>query len=163
MKKQKYIARTCVFSSVGILLLMLLFSSCRSVQYVPVDTKVLLKDSVITRDSLIIKEKTVQKDSVVCRDSTVLVVDKEGNVVRTELYRYRDSYKELSRDYSALQVKYDSLLSVKQEEIQVPYPIERQLTKWQSVKMELGGWAFGIIIAFILIILARTLYYRRKQ
>lgn len=163
MKKQKYIARTCVFSSVGILLLMLLFSSCRSVQYVPVDTKVLLKDSVITRDSLIIKEKTVQKDSVVCRDSTVLVVDKEGNVVRTELYRYRDSYKELSRDYSALQAKYDSLLSVKQEEIQVPYPVERQLTKWQSVKMELGGWAFGIIIAFILIILARTLYYRRKQ
>ena len=33
------------------------------------------------------------------KDSTVIVVDESGNVIGTELYRYRDWYKELSRDY----------------------------------------------------------------
>ena len=85
-------------------------SSCRTPQYIPVETKIQLKDSVITRDSVVIKEQTVRKDSVVIKDSTVIVVDESGNVIRTELYRYRDWYKELSRDYSVLQAKYDSLL-----------------------------------------------------
>ena len=87
-------------------------SSCRSPQYVPVETKIQLKDSVITRDSVVIKEQTVRKDSVVIKDSTVIVVDESGNVIRTELYRYRDWYKELSRDYSVLQAKYDSLFNI---------------------------------------------------
>ena len=63
------------------------------------------------------------KDSVVIKDSTVIVVDESGNVIRTELYRYRDWYKELSRDYSVLQAKYDSLFSEKQKEVQVPFPV----------------------------------------
>ena len=121
-------------------------SSCRSPQYVPVETKIQLKDSVITRDSVVIKEQTVRKDSVVIKDSTVIVVDESGNVIRTELYRYRDWYKELSRDYSVLQAKYDSLFSEKQKEIQVPYPVERELSWWQSVKLQVGEIAIGIII-----------------
>lgn len=135
-------------------------TSCRSIQYVPIDTKVLLKDSVIMRDSLVIKEKTVHKDSTVYKDSTVLVVDTEGNVIRTELYRYRDSYKELSRDYSSLQAKYDSLLSVKQKEVQVPYPVEKKLSKWQSFKMDVGGIAIGVVVA-LLIIIGWLIYKKR--
>ena len=115
-------------------------SSCRSPQYVPVETKIQLKDSVTTRDSVVIK------------DSTVIVVDESGNVIRTELYRYRDWYKELSRDYSVLQAKYDSLFSEKQKEIQVPYPVERELSWWQSVKLQVGETAIGIIIGLIIII-----------
>ncbi len=113
-------------------------SSCRTPQYIPVETKIQLKDSVITRDSVVIKEQTVRKDSVVIKDSTVIVVDESGNVIRTELYRYRDWYKELSRDYSVLQAKYDSLFSEKQKEIQVPYPVERELSWWQSIKLQVG-------------------------
>lgn len=128
------------------------FSSCRSIRHIPVETKIQLKDSVITRDSVVIKEQTVRKDSVVIKDSTVIVVDESGNVIRTELYRYRDWYKELSRDYSVLQAKYDSLFSEKQKEIQVPYPVERELSWWQSVKLQVGEIAIGVIIGLIIII-----------
>jgi len=120
-------------------------SSCRSPQYVPVETKIQLKDSVITRDSVVIKEQTVRKDSVVIKDES-------GNVIRTELYRYRDWYKELSRDYSVLQAKYDSLFSEKQKEVQVPFPVERELSWWQSVKLQVGEIAIGVIIGLIIII-----------
>ena len=128
------------------------FSSCRSPQYVPVETKIQLKDSVITRDSVVIKEQTVRKDSVVIKDSTVIVVDESGNVIRTELYRYRDWYKELSRDYSMLQAKYDSLFSEKQKVVQVPYPVERELSWWQSVRLHVGEIAIGVIIGLIIIV-----------
>ena len=129
------------------------FSSCRSPQYVPVETKIQLKDSVITRDSVVIKEQTVRKDSVVIKDSTVIVVDESGNVIRTELYRYRDWYKELSRDYSMLQAKYDSLFSEMQKVVQVPYPVvERELSWWQSVRLHVGEIAIGVIIGLIIIV-----------
>ena len=47
------------------------------------------------------------------------------------------------------------------DSIQVPYPIEKQLTKWQSMKLELGGWALGIIIVFILVLIGR--YVKQKM
>lgn len=124
-------------------------SSCRTPQYVPVETKMQLKDSVITRDSVVIKEQTVRKDSVVIKDSTVIVVDESGNVIRTELYRYRDWYKELSRDYSVLQAKYDSLFSEKQKVVQVPYPVERELSWWEFIQQKTKSIVIGIIIIFI--------------
>ena len=124
-------------------------SSCRTPQYVPVETKIQLKDSVITRDSVVIKEQTVRKDSVVIKDSTVIVVDESGNVIRTELYRYRDWYKELSRDYSVLQAKYDSLFSEKQKVVQVPYPVERELSWWESIQQKRKSIVIGRIISFI--------------
>ena len=138
------------------------FSSCRSIRHIPVETKIQLKDSVITRDSVVIKEQTVRKDSVVIKDSTVIVVDESGNVIRTELYRYRDWYKELSRDYSVLQAKYDSLFSEKQKEIQVQYPVERELSWWQSVKVQVGEIAIGVIIGLIIIIVWLIRKNRKK-
>ena len=140
--------RRLVYFLIILLMSAIWLSSCRSPQYVPVETKIQLKDSVITRDSVII------------RDSTVIVVDESGNVIRTELYRYRDWYKELSRDYSVLQAKYDSLFSEKQKEIQVPYPVERELSWWQSVKLQVGEIAIGVIISLIIII--AWLIRRRK-
>ena len=130
-------------------------SSCRSPQYVPVETKIQLKDSVITRDSVVIKEQTVRKDSVVMKDSTVIVVDESGNVIRTELYRYRDWYKELSRDYSMLQAKYDSLFSEKQKVVQVPYPVEKKLRRWETIKYGLVGFSIGVIVLLIINVVGR--------
>jgi hypothetical protein len=51
-----------------------------------------------------------------------------------------------------LQAKYDSLFSEKQKVVQVPYPVERELSWWQSVKLQVGEIAIGIIIGLIIII-----------
>lgn len=131
---------------------LILFTGCRSrIQYVPIESNIETRDSVITHDSIIIKEKIVTRDSTVIKDSTVIVLDDKGNVIRTELYRERERYRELNSDYILLQAKYDSLLNVKQKEIQVPYPVERQLTKWEEVKMNVGGWAIGALSGILLL------------
>ena len=72
-------------------------------------------------------------------------MDAQGNVTRMELYRERNRYRELYQEKSELQAKYDSLLSVKNKEIQVPYPVEKKLTRWQQIKMDAGGYAISLL------------------
>lgn len=113
--------------------------------YVPVESQSEQRDSTIVRDSVAIKEKVSYRDSTVIKDSTVIVMDAQGNVTRMELYRERNRYRELYQEKSELQAKYDSLLSVKNKEIQVPYPVEKKLTRWQQIKMDAGGYAISLL------------------
>lgn len=133
--------------------------SCRSTRYVPVESQILIKDSVNIRDSIITKEVISKKDSIVMRDSFVAVVDNEGNVLRTELYKQKEVYKDMQREYNALLAQYNSLLYQERDSIRVPYPVEAQLTKWQKFKQDVGGFA---IIAFISIFLSVLFYFIYK-
>lgn len=131
---------------------LILFTGCRSrVQYVPIGSKAETSDSVIIRDSTIIREKIEIRDSTVTRDSTVIVLDDKGNVIRTELYREKEQFRELNSDHILLQAKYDSLLNAKQKVVQVSYPVERELTNWEEAKMNVGGWAIGVFSGILLL------------
>lgn len=57
-------------------------------------------------------------------------------------YRFRNLYKTRYRD------------SLKIDSIRVPYPIERKLNKWESLKMEVGGWAIGGLSAVVIALIA---------
>ena len=118
-----------------------LLASCSSVKYVPVET---VRTEYRTRDS-------IRYDSIYQRDSVYLMF--KGDTV----YKYKEKYlyKYLFLNKTDTVIKTDS--------IQVPYPVERKLTKWQAIKIELGGWAFGVIIAFALIIVGWLIYKKRKK
>ncbi|WP_342989491.1 MULTISPECIES: hypothetical protein [Bacteroides] len=111
------------------------FTSCR-IQYVPVET---VRTEYKTRDSIRI-------DSIYQRDSTYTLV--KGDTTYQYRYKYLYKYQYLNRTDTVIRV----------DSVQVPYPVEKQLNRWQSIKMELGGWAFGIIILFILIIIGRIVF-----
>ena len=113
------------------------FVSCRT-QYVPVET---VRTEYKTRDS-------IRFDSVYQRDSIYMLV--KGDTV----YQYKYKYLYLTMNRTDTIVKTDS--------IQTPYPVEKQLSRWQSIKMELGGWAFGIIILFTLIIIGQIIFKSKK-
>lgn len=118
-----------------------LLASCTSTKYVPVET---VRTEYRTRDS-------IRYDSIYQRDSVYLMF--KGDTV----YKYKEKYlyKYLFLNKTDTVIKTDS--------IQVPYPVEKQLSKWQAIKIELGGWAFGIIIAFALIIVGWLIYRWRKK
>ena len=111
-----------------------------------------VKDSINIRDSVRITDKLNVRDSVRIKDSTVVVVDEQGNVIRTELYRERERYRDLEKDYSWLQEQYHELYLKYQETTTDTVYIERerQLTKWEQFQLDIGGWAMGsFIVAFI--------------
>lgn len=40
----------------------------------------------------------------------------------------------------------------------VPYPVERQLTRWEQFRMDVGGWSIFLIIIIIFVIAGRIIY-----
>lgn len=114
-------------------------SSCRT-QYVPVES---VRTEYKTRDS-------IRVDSIYQQDSIYVLV--KGDTVYQYRYKYLYKYQYLNRTDTVIKV----------DSVQVPYPVEKQLTRWQQMKKELGGWAFGIIILFILIIIGRIVFKFRK-
>ena len=115
------------------------FISCRT-QYIPVET---VRTEYKARDS-------IRVDSIYNQDSIYVLV--KGDTVYQYRYKYLYKYQYLNRT--------DTMIKI--DSVQVPYPVEKQLTRWQEMKIELGGWAFGIIIAFIFIIVGQLMYKSLK-
>ena len=44
--------------------------------------------------------------------------------------------------------------------IQVPYPVEKKLSKWQQAKVDWGGWALLIVVVLIFLFLIFALRRR---
>lgn len=114
--------------------------SCRSVKDVPVET--------VKYDSIYINK--VQVDSVYHRDS-IYVVDKGDTVF---LYKDRYIYKYKDRT--------DTLYVTKTDSIQVPYPVEKELTRWQQFRMGFGGWAIATVIIVMLVVLGWMIYKLKR-
>nr|DAL85166.1 MAG TPA: protein of unknown function (DUF5016) [Caudoviricetes sp.] len=117
-----------------LLALAICFVSCRT-QYVPVET---VRTEYKTCDS-------IRFDSIYQRDSIYMLV--KGDTIYQ--YKYKYLYRYLTTNRTDTILKTDS--------IQIPYPVEKQLSRWQSIKMELGGWVFVLVIILILLIIGRTI------
>lgn len=122
-----------------IIIICLVMCSCRSVQYVPVE--------VIKTDTTYINK--IQRDSIYQLDS-VYIRDKGDTVliIKTR-YLYRDRLVQ------------DTVYMSKTDSIQVPYPVERKLTKWEQLRLDVGGWAMGGFIVVFLVFFV-IIYYKLK-
>lgn len=123
-----------------ILVILLCLAACRSIEYVPVET---IRIEYKTRDS-------IRYDSIYKHDSIFYQVKGDS------IYKY---VKQMEYRYIFINRR-DMVL--KTDSIQVPYPVEKELSRWQAMKIELGGWAFGIIIAFALIVCIWIVIKKRK-
>lgn len=54
--------------------------------------------------------------------------------------------------------KVDTIMQ--RDSIRVPYPVEKQLTKWQQWKMDMGGWAMGAVVVLIILLVMRLFNIR---
>ena len=103
--------------------------SCRT-KYVPVES---VRTEIEYRDRW-------QRDSIHVHDSTFIYI--KGDTVFRD--RWHMEYKDRTlRDTTYIE---------RTDRVQVPYPVERKLTKWQSVKQEIGGIAIGVIVALSFVI-----------
>lgn len=49
---------------------------------------------------------------------------------------------------------------IQRDSIHVPYPVEKQLTKWQRWKMDMGGWAMGVAAVLVILLVVRLFKIR---
>lgn len=114
------------------LLMCVIMGSCRSIQYVPVET--------VKHDSIYINK--IERDSVLVKDS--IYIKEKGDTVLIEKWKTRYVSKYIT----------DTLYVTKVDSVQVPYPVEIPLTKWEQRYMTMGkvsvGVYVGLILAFVL-------------
>ncbi len=112
--------------------------SCKSIQYVPVETT--------KRDTTYLSQTKI--DSIYHRDS--IYVERKGDTVYLSKYKYLYKYIE----------KHDTLWREKVDTIRVAYPVEARLTKWQKIKINIGEYLITAI-ALVIIWLCAKYFIKR--
>lgn len=124
---------------------LLVSGGCTRKVYVPTEQIVYNTDTVY--------EAVLRVDSVIQRDS-VAVVQKGDTVLIT---RYRDRYRVKERTDTVYKAKTDSV------RVREPYPVERELTKWEQTKMDFGGIFLGGLIAVVVTAVIVWIVKRKRR
>lgn len=131
MQNKDFIRRSGLVFVIASILFVLMLQGCRT-KYVSVpeyhNVYVNKHDTLTKHDSVYQKEFV---DRFVKGDTVFLTKTKVD-------YRYKNIYKTLYRD------------SIKTDSVRVPYPVEKKLSRWQGLKMEVGGWAIGVLSVVVL-------------
>lgn len=152
--------RTCWYMFIGIIVALFicaLFSGCDSTQYIPIETVHTVHthstDTVKQNDSIIRERKTIIREA----DSATIAM--LGIQLKANEHAILVLQKELERQASSKsESKTDTVNKV--DTVQVPYPVERQLSRWEQVCIDYGKVTMGatvLLLVFIIVWLARRL------
>ena len=100
------------------------------------------KEYINRTDTFLRSDTLFRLDSVVIRQ--------QGDTTVIEKIRWQNRF------VNVYKIKTDTI--IKTDSVRVPYPVEKTLTKWQRAKMDVGGWAMGliaIVIIFVIVWLVR--------
>ncbi|MBR1526331.1 MAG: hypothetical protein IJ640_06690 [Prevotella sp.] len=151
------------------LALTVILTGCSHRTYGGMESTSVKRDSLVVHfiDSVRWQTKTQIKDSVNVRDSIVIKVDAEGNEIGRSEWHERDHYREVKDSTAFYKQMCDSLMKMTAEKDTVTiHDIEyrdKPLTKWQSIKMDAGGFAIGISAAAIIGLLVWLVLKFRKK
>ena len=137
----------------SILLVTLFLTGCKTVKFVPVpEYHTLYKmrvDTVQRWDSV----RDVQWMTVREVDSTQLAalgIQIKG-LKNALLIEHNKLLQKISNEKTH---KVDTIMQ--RDSIPVPYPVEKQLTKWQRWKMDAGGWAMGVVAVLVILVIIKV-------
>lgn len=121
-----------------LLFVLITLTGCKTVKFVPVpENHTLYKMRV----------DTVQRwDSMYFRDSVFMVA--KGDTVYLTKTHWRERFR------NVYHIKADTIMQL--DSIHVPYPVEKQLTKWQRWKMDAGGWAIGVAAVLVILVILKV-------
>lgn len=129
------------------------FAGCTSVKYVPVET--IRTDTISEVKTVYIEKKTREKESVnqTSDTHTTITLNDKGDTLRTDRRIILVKDRTLEKQNDSLLAMIDSLRHISRDSIQIPYPIEKPLSKWQQFKLDVGGFALGGGIALLVLFL----------
>lgn len=138
---------------------LVLICSCRTVKYVPVESNA---DSIVVEKLV---EVQLPPDSATIR--ALLECDENGKVVLSwlDIANSKNAQAQLTIDslgnlLAKMKTQPDTIYLptkkvVVSKKEKVPYPVEKEFTKWQTLYIVMGKLFVGIIIVLILIIACR--------
>lgn len=122
-------------------MILICLGSCRSVKYIPVET--------IKHDSIYITNH--QKDSVYIHDS--IFQKEKGDTLILEKWHTKYVEKQV----------HDTAYIEKLDSVYVPYPIEKELSKWEKRYISIGKVSLGLYIGLALAFIAWLVYHIKRK
>ena len=122
-------ARLSIFALFWVVAALVLLSGCSRVQYVPMQT--VLKDSIVFH--------RIDIDSVVIKDS--IFIDRTKDTV----YKYVERWQEKCI------IRNDTTIIERVDSIPVEVKVEKQLTRWQQMKIDYGDNVLVMLVAVIVV------------
>ena len=123
-------ARLSIFALFWAVAALVLLSGCSRVQYVPMQT--VLKDSIVFH--------RIDIDSVVIKDS--IFIDRTKDTVYKYVERWQEKYI----------IRNDTTIIERVDSIPVEVKVEKQLTRWQQIKIDYGDNVMVMLVAVIVVI-----------
>lgn len=120
----------------------LLLMGCSTVKYVPVET--VRTERVTEHDSIFVE--VVKSDSV--------IITKQGDTVYVDRWhiQLKDRWRDRWRD------------SIRTDSVQVPYPVEKQLSRFQQFCLDWGKLTLGgSVLAVLLVVLWLIRWVRHRR
>ena len=108
---------------------LLLLPGCSRVQYVPMQT--VLKDSIVFH--------RIDIDSVVIKDS--IFIDRTKDTIYKYVERWQEKYI----------IRNDTTIIERIDSIPVEVKVEKQLTRWQQIKIDYGDNVLVMLVAVIVV------------
>lgn len=146
----------CFYSLLGvviIIIVLLSLSGCKT-QYIPVET---IRteyqnhtDTIHRTDSIVREKETIirEADSALVAQLGLQLKDNEKAILILKRELERQTNKEFEHSTDTV---------VKTDSIQVPYPVEKKLSKWEEIKMLTGevSMVFCLFLVFVVILLMK--------
>ena len=162
-KRTKNLNGCCWLFLVMVLAIFLgvLFGSCKSVQYVPVE--IIRTEIKEVHDTLRIRDSIKNEKKIIIREADTAEIERLNREYDLKLDKAQKTIlmmlkEKESQSHTKKEVR-DSIV-YRDKEIQVPYPVEKKLSKWQQAKVDWGGWAMLIVVVFIFLVLFFSLRRR---
>lgn len=137
---------------VFIMLFGFLFCSCRSTQNVPVETiKTEIKE---VHDTIKIQDTIKSEKQIIIREADTSEIERINAEYGFKLDKAQKTILILNKELQQQSHKEKDVkekIVYKTKEVQVPYPVEKKLSKWEQLKIDLGGWIVGFIILSIIV------------
>lgn len=139
--------------------------SCRTIKYVPVESNA---DSVVVEKLV---EVQLPPDSATIR--ALLECDENGKIVLSwlDIANSKNAQAMLTIDslgnlLANMKTKPDTVYIPTKEVVvsqtkKVPYPIEKELTKWQNLCIKVSEWTIGIMIIAIIMGISWVVYKKK--
>lgn len=144
-----------VLAIMVVILFSLIFGSCTTTKYVPVEkvvteykTKI---DTVEKTDTFIAERETI------IREADSATIAKLGLQLRDNERAILILKKEIEK-HKSNESEYKEITDTVTQYVQVPYPVEKSLSKWEKLKMDFGGIAIGGCIAIVLLLTIKILF-----
>lgn len=149
------------WTAVLIILLASAICSCRSVRYVPVET--VRVDSTVIHDTLMDVRLVPHRDSIATADTTSFLsnpyaysrAEWTGGMLRHTLGIWPTATTQVKVPYFI-----DRYVTVTKPQI---VEVEKELSKWQQFKLDVGGAAIGCMVAVIMIAIGYLIYKIKKR